>query len=144
MGWGFVVAMALDPTGVLVTKNALDTVAEASAADKPAEAISETTEGSRIAGEAVTKVCCNEYQIQDGFLLNTNTGAVWIYDKDSNSFKLVTKEETDLQKAASGLTNLLVSEELYTTKAKAFEVLHHTVKQDFEDKFRTMIKLLTA
>ena len=145
MNWGVldIVVAAIDPSGgLLATKKALDSGAEAMAANTPAEAISGTAEGPRIASEAVTRVCCNEYQIQDGFLLNTNTGAVWIYDKNSNSFKLVTKEETDLQKAANGLTSLLLAEELHTTKAKAFEGLHHTVKQDFEEKFRTMIKLL--
>ena len=146
LNWTDVVAVALDPTGTtLATKKGIEKGAEAMAAvGNAAEAISETAEEARKAAEVVTKVCCNEYQIQDDFLLNTKTGAVWKYDKSSNSFKLVTKEETDLQKAARGLVYTLTAEEWRGAKAKESATLHHTVRKDFEDKFKIMTKLLDA
>ena len=148
MGWGWtdVAAVLVDPTSTtLATKKGIEKGAEAMGAEgQEAEAISETAEEARKAAEVVTKVCCNEYQIQDDFLLNTKTGAVWKYDKSSNSFKLVTKEETDLQKAARGLIYTLAAEEWRGAKAKESATLHHTVRQDFEDKFGTMTKLLDA
>lgn len=142
-----IAAVALDPTSTtLAAKKGIEKIVEVTVAEgQAAETISETPAGvERKAPEAAIKVCCNEYQIQDDFLLNTKTGAVWKYDKNSNSFKLVTKEETDLQRAARGLIYTLAVEEWHAAKAKESATLHHTVRKDFEDKFGTMIKLLDA
>lgn len=148
MGWGWtdVAVVIADPTGnLLATKKGIEKGVEAMEAEgKATEATSETYEETRKAAEVVTKVCCNEYQIQDDFLLNTKTGAVWKYDKSSNSFKWVTKEETDLQKAAKALIYTLTAEEWRGAKAKESATLHHTVRKDFEDKFKIMTKLLDA
>lgn len=142
MGWGDVLAVIADPTLTLLsTKKGIEKIAEEMGEESQAAA-GEARKVPEAVPEAVTKVCCNEYQIQDDFLLNTKTGAVWKYDKNSNSFKLVTKEETDLQKAARVLLYTLTAEEWRGAKAKESATLHHTVRQDFEDKFGTMIKLL--
>lgn len=142
--WDDAIAVALDPsTTALATKKAAEKAAAAlGAAGTQADATSETAEEATEAVEAATKVCCNEYQIQDGFLLNTKTGAVWIYDESSKSFELVTKEETALQEAARGLVYTLVAEEWRIAKDEELLTLHHSVRPDFEERIDVLTKLL--
>jgi len=90
------------------------------------------------------KVCCPLFQIQDDFLLDARTGAVWKYDSNSNSFKLVPKETTDLQKAALRVTYAVVTEQVQAAKTKESARLLPVLRKDFEENIDILTKLLIA
>ena len=144
------VALGLDPSGTLLAaKKAAETEAkrraEEAARRKAAEAAEEVAEAlSRAPAEAVPeeKVCCIEWQIQDDFLLNTRTGAVWKYDKNSNSFKPITKELEKIQAIAIATVCTSVLEEWRDAKTKESAKFHHTARKDFEFKVDAMINAL--
>jgi hypothetical protein len=49
------------------------------------------------------------YQISDGFMINTKTGDVWKYDENSGKFKVVEKEDSLLTSADKAKTFFALS-----------------------------------
>ena len=51
------------------------------------------------------------YQIADGFVINTRTGDVWKFDENSGKFKVVEKEDSLLTSADRAKTYFALSED---------------------------------
>lgn len=147
--WGDIAAIALDPTGTLyATKKTIETAAEVT--EEWAGAIAEVVEeAAKPEKEEVLKpkwkrVCCPLFQIQDDFLLDVRNGTVWKYDSNSNEFKLVPREATDVQKAALGIMYADLVVGLQDAKTKWSSKLHYSLREEFEDRINTLIKVLIA
>jgi hypothetical protein len=146
---GAVGSLMVDPTGTLyATEKATETAAGiietgvdvltgglAGAAGKTTPVLG--------AKENKTVINFPTFQIQNDFLLNTKTGAVWKYDSTKNSFNMVTVEKTKLQLSIQDLFFNHLSSSLEDSRLAETAKINPLLRKQFETKFDTVIKTLS-
>ena len=124
MGWGNALFDVVTGSGLGASKEILDEVVkwgqEISDADDSGSS-AQTTPSVFGGIQTTTKECCPKFEIVGDFILNTNTGHVWKYDKTSNTFIGVTKKPSKGRMA-------VIEEEANKFKARLNGLINEKVK----------------
>jgi hypothetical protein len=137
--------LLLDPTGSLfATRLATEAAgATSKAAGAVSDKVKEAAGGSGSAPGGVTALpCCKEFELRDGFLLNTRTGAIWQYDNKESKFKSVERVDSEVSKAAWKILGSQLIDELLKQEAKAELDVHHSVAAEFRRNINAMVEIL--
>lgn len=134
----------VDPSGTLLaTKKTAETTAEAAASgiDTIAGATGRGNEKPHASppGAQTTAACCDRFQLQGEFLVDSLSGTVWRYDKGADTFKMIPREKPEIQKRAEGLLWFRFANDLLDAKSSESTKLHHSVRRPFEGHVDSMI-----
>lgn len=90
---------------------------------------------------SINQKCCG-YVIEGDYLLNTETGQVWLIDKQNHVLNPIRRNLLPIENAASALNLELVKQQMLEQKETELGKMHYSVRDSFSKKVDTLLGAL--